>query len=160
MAIIQVYWDANCFLGVFSNEPDKVPKCKGTIEKAENGELKINTSAITLTEVIKIKGKKRLLRDKEQMIVDFFKHNYVTIHNVDRRVAECARRLIWKHSSFAPKDSIHVATAILRKIPTLNTFDNDLLKFDNKLGSPKLRICEPDIPYQMELGELYEEEQK
>ena len=160
MAIIQVYWDANCFLGVFSNEPDKVPKCKGTIEKAENGELKINTSAITLTEVIKIKGKKRLLRDKEKMIVDFFKHNYVTIHNVDRRVAEYARRLIWKHSSFAPKDSIHVATAILRKIPTLNTFDNDLLKFDNKLGSPKLRICEPNIPYQMELGELYEEKEK
>jgi len=160
MAIIQVYWDSNCFLGIFNEELDKVSKCKGTIEKAENDQLKINISALTLTEVIKLKGKTRITRDKEQMIVDFFKHKYIIIHNVDRRTAEYARHLMWKYSSLKPKDSIHVATAILRKIPTLNTFDEELLALDNKLSGLNLRICQPDIEYQMELREMYEEEKE
>jgi predicted nucleic acid-binding protein len=158
MAVIQVYWDSVCFLGILNKELDKVSKCKGTIEQAENGQLKINTSALTLTEVIKLKGKPRLSRDKEQMIIDFFKHEYMIIHNVDRRIAEHARYLIWKYPALQPKDSIHVATAVIRKIPTLHTFDEDLLALDNKLGAIKLRICQPDIAHQMELGELYEEE--
>jgi predicted nucleic acid-binding protein len=151
MAIIQVYWDADCFLGIFNNERDKVNKCRGTIKKAESGELKINTSAITLTEVIRLKDRPRLPREKEQIIIDYFKHEYIIIHNVDRKIAEYARHLIWRYSALAPKDSIHLATAILRKIATLNTFDKGLLKLDNLLGSPKLRICEPDTPYQTEL---------
>lgn len=158
MAIIEVCWDSDCFLRVFNKEVDKVSKCKGTIEQAENGQLKINTSALTLTEVIRLKGKPRLSRDKEQMIVDFFKHSYIIIHNVDRRIAEYARYLMWKFSSLKPKDSIHVATAVIRKIPTLNTFDGDLLGLNNKLGAIKLRICQPDVAYQMELQELYDEE--
>ena len=155
--IQQIYWDSDCFLGIFNNESDKVAKCKGTIEQAENGHLKINTSALTLTEVIKLKGKPRLSRDKEQMIIDFFKHECIIIHNVDRRTAEYARRLMWRYSSLKPKDSIHVATAVIRKIPTLHTFDQDLLALDSKLGTIKLRICQSDIAYQMELEQLYEE---
>jgi len=116
--------------------------------------LKINTSAITLTEVIKLKGQPRLPKQKERMIVDFFKHEYIIVHNVDRRVAEYARYLIWKHPAVWPKDSIHLATAILRKIPKMHTFDGDLQKLDNKYGSPKLRICTPDIERQMKFEDI------
>jgi len=151
MAIIQVYWDANCFLGIFNDESDKVTKCRGTIAEAEKGDLYINTSAITLTEVIKLKGKPLLHAEKEQMIIDFFKHEYIIIHNVDRKIAEHARHLIWKYNFVMPKDAIHLATAVLRKISTFHTFDDDLLKLDNKLGNPKIHVCKPDIPHQGQL---------
>ncbi len=151
MAIIQIYWDSNCFLGIFNNEIDKVKKCKGTITKAESGDLIIVTSAITLVEVIRLKGRPRLKKDAERKIVDFFKHQYIVVHNLDRMAAEKARELMWKHPDLLPKDSVHVATAILRKIPKMHTFDQELLKLDNKYGDPKLCICEPDIEHQGEL---------
>ena len=151
MAIERVYWDSDCFLGVFKGEPDKVNKCQGTIKAAEEGTLIIVTSAITLTEVIKLKKKPGLAKNDEQRIVDFFKHKYIYIQNVDRKTAEYARQLIWKRGGLWPKDSIHVATAIIRKTTKLHTFDSYLLKLNNKLGNPKLRICEPDIPYQADL---------
>ncbi len=159
MAKKRVYWDANCFLGVFRNEPDKVQLCKGTIANAENGKLVIVTSAITLTEVIKLKGSPRLPKADEDKIADYFKHNYISIRNVDRFVAEYARRLMWRRAGLWPKDSIHVATAILNKVKTMHTFDDELLKLDNKYGSPKLHICKPDIEYQMNFEDLSEQDE-
>ena len=54
-----------------------------------------------------------------------------------------------------------MATALLRAIPKLHTFDEGLLRLDDKLddrlGSPKLRISRPDIRGQMDLGTLYDE---
>ncbi len=152
MDILKRYWDANCFLGWFNNEPDKADKCKGTLEKAQNGELIIITSALTLTEVIKIKNKPVIKPEKEDIIRNFFKQEYIVIRNVDRKVGEYARNLIWKYEFLNPKDSIHVATAILFKIQTLNTFDTDLIKLDNKIENPSLHICEPDIPYHYQKG--------
>lgn len=160
MVIETVYWDANCFLGIFNNEQDKVKACQGTTTKAEEGDLIIVTSAITLVEVIRMKGQPRLKREDENKIREFFLHKYISIQNVDRVVAEVARDLMWRHSTLQPKDSIHVATAILRKVSRMHTFDGELLKLDNKYGSPKLHICTPDIPHQRNLGELYEEKPK
>lgn len=160
MVIETVYWDANCFLGIFNNEQDKVKACKGTTARAEKGDLIIVTSAITLVEVIRMKGQPRLKREDENKIREFFLHKYILIQNVDRVVAEAARDLMWRHSALQPKDSIHVATAILRKVSRMHTFDEELLNLDNKYGSPKLHICKPDIPHQMDLGELYEERPK
>lgn len=142
------------------DEPDKVALCKGTVAAAENGKVMIVTSAITLTEVIKLKGRPRLLKAEEDKIADYFKHSYISIRNVDRFVAEYARRLMWRRSGLWPKDSIHVATAILNKVAVMHTFDDLLLKLDNKFGSPKLRIRKPDIEYQMDFGDLDEQTPK
>lgn len=152
MSILKVYWDSDCFLGWFKNERDKINKCKGTVEKAKKGELKIITSAITLTEVIRLKDKPPLTQQDEKKISGFFKHEYIIIQNLDRKIAEFSRNLMWKHPALKPKDSIHVATAILRKIPILNTFDEGLLSLDNRYGSPPLHICHPDIPWQGQLS--------
>ncbi len=48
------YWDSDCFLGWFNEEWDKIDQCKGVLTKAQNGELIIVTSALTLTEVLKV----------------------------------------------------------------------------------------------------------
>jgi len=151
------YWDSDCFLGWFNAEPDKIDDCRGVLTKAQNGELTIVTSALTLTEVIRIKGKTRLPREKEDTIVEFFENDFMVIRNVDRFVAEFARDLVWTYSKLMPKDSIHVATAVLNDIQILNTFDDVLLGLDeyidlnNKPG--KLSIKKPDIAHQTDIFE-------
>ena len=63
---IQRYWDSDCFLGWFNAESDKVPLCKGIVEKAHRGEIELVVSAITLVEVIKLRGKPRLKKSAEK----------------------------------------------------------------------------------------------
>lgn len=155
MAIDQVYWDSDCFLGYLNAETDKIDHCKGTIEKAEKGELLIITSAITFIEVIKMKGREPIKSDAENKILAFFDEPFISIRNVDRYIGVVARDLIWRHPSLDPKDSIHVATSIFCKLSKLNTFDKELLKLSNQFGdNPTLEISIPDIPYQ---GELFDD---
>jgi len=100
----------------------------------------------------------RLSAKDAKKITEFFRNPYIYIHTVDGLVAEPARQLIWDHN-LQQRDSIHIATALLRTIPKLHTFDERLLRLDGKLGSPKLRICKPDVQSQMDLGTLYEEKE-
>ena len=81
MASQKVYWDSDCFLGWFLEEDDKVQKCRGTMQKAENGDVKIITSAITLTEVIKLKNRPKMKKENEKKIADFFKNDFIIIRN-------------------------------------------------------------------------------
>lgn len=155
MDIKQRYWDSNCFLAWFLNESGKADKCRGVIEAAEADKLQIVTSALTITEVIKLKGKPRLKQDRERIIQDFFEQEYIVIRNVDRKVALYARQLLWEFEALLPKDSIHVATALVNKLPVLDTFDEYLIKLDGKLGNPGLRIGYPDAPFQ---GSLFSKE--
>ncbi|MBW1673941.1 MAG: type II toxin-antitoxin system VapC family toxin [Deltaproteobacteria bacterium] len=144
------YWDSDVFLGLFNKEEDKVDKCRGVIELAEGDEIKIVTSALTLTEVVWIKGLPRLSEESEDTIRRFFEQGYIAVRPVDRVIAEDARQLIWKHG-VQPKDAIHVATALELGISVLDTFDGGLHKLDGKLGNPTLRIGPPDISYQESL---------
>lgn len=152
-----LYWDANCFLGFLKEEQDKIKQCRGTTERAKEGNLIIVTSAITLIEVVKLDKQLHLKAKDEKTIRDFFKNPYIYIHNVDREVATIARDLIWKHS-LSQRDSIHIATALKLKLDKMHTFDESLYKLDNKYGNPKLQICKPDIEHQMEFDDLNEQE--
>ncbi len=145
-----VYWDSDCFLGLLNKEQDKIKKCQSVIKDAEAGKLVIVTSAITFIEVIKMKGKKHIPRKNEKIIQQFFLNPFMSIHNVDRDVGIKARDLMWKNKALKPKDSIHVATALIQKIPELHTFDKYLLSLDNQYGNPPLKICEPYV-FQMEM---------
>ena len=155
--IDRVYWDSDCFLGYLKGEQDKMAICRGTADKAQQGDLIIITSAITLIEVVRLQKQPIRLSPKDaKKISQFFQNPYIYVHTVDSPVATLARQLIWDHN-LQQRDSIHVATALLRTIPKLHTFDERLLTLDAKLGDPKLRICKPDIQGQMDLGTLYEE---
>lgn len=144
------YWDSVCFLGWFNDEPDKQSQCETVIKAAESGLVIIATSAISLTEVIKIKGYNALTKDKEETIAKFFRHPYISIRNVDPFIARRARQLIWENEHLKPKDSIHLATAIHYKLPFLDTFDSDLTKLDGEIdGAPK--IGPPKLPMQPDL---------
>lgn len=146
MAADRRYWDSNAFLGWLNAERDKVGKCEGVLHAAEEGSIEIVTSAITLTEVIKLKGDKPIPKDKEETIRDFFEQPWILVREVDRFVAEDARHLIWAHG-IKPKDAIHLATALRLKLSVMDTFDDELIALSGKLGNPRLSIGYPNLPH-------------
>lgn len=146
MSLPRRYWDSTVFLAWLLPEPDRQPVCREVLKAAEDGQLQIVTSSITLTEVIKLPGRERLEKDQEQLIRRFFMNEYIIIQSVTRFVAEEARNLIWSYARLHPKDSIHVATALFIKEPVLDTFDEkDLIQLDGKLENPPLKIGNPSL---------------
>ena len=138
----KIYWDSNCLLGWFQNEQRKVEKCEGTLERAESGELFIVTSALTIAEVLWLRGSPRLSKDKAEIIQRFFRRSYMRVYNVSRKIAETAQYIVWDNS-IKPKDAIHVATAIHLRADALKTFDEKLIKKSGTVGDPLLLIREP-----------------
>ena len=145
------YWDSNCFLGLLQSEPDKVEQCKSVFEEAEKGSVLIVTSALTLAEVVKLRGQEAIPANRQRIIVEFFKNEYIVVVNVTRFIAERARELVWING-IDPKDAIHVAIALDVKLLLFNTFDEGLLAKTKTVGDPPLRIEKPSFPNQMNLS--------
>ncbi len=150
MSVERIYWDSDAFLGWLQNESGKVELCKGTIERAEGGEILIVTSALTLAEVLWLKGSPKIPQDKLVILRKFFRRSYVRVFNVTRTIAEDAQEVVMVHS-IKPKDAVHIATAVNLKIPTLETFDKDLIAKSGTIGAPLLTIRKPLPPKQPKL---------
>jgi hypothetical protein len=148
------YWDSCAFLALLKNEADYIDECKSVIKAAKDGKVMIVTSALTFVEVIKLeKGKPKLSKDVEEKIRAFFKHEWIYIYDLDRKIGELARDLMWEYEGLKPKDATHVATAIRAKVDVLETFDDGLIKLSGKVGNPLLPIRRPYFPNQLELFE-------
>lgn len=140
------YWDSGCWCSELAREPGRFERTRSVLKAAEAGDVKIVTSAIALIEVIKLKSRQPLPPDAEPLIRGYFKHPYIVIRNVDRKIGEYARDLIWSVGA-QPKDAIHLATALLTPdVVQLDTFDEaDLVKLSGQLGDPPLRIGFPPL---------------
>lgn len=146
------YWDSCCFLGWLASEADKEGKCAGVIQKAQDGQLFIATSTLTIAEVLKLKGKPRLPSDREAELTAFFQNEWIILRDLTPPIAHEARKLVW-YENIDPKDAIHVATALDAKLLRMDTFDTNLHKKDAKLGgNPPLRIGRPDLPQQLKMN--------
>lgn len=141
------YWDANVFLGWLADEPDKVSRCRPVIDAAQAGQLVVITSALTIAEVLWVKGEPRLPVTEAKRVEAFFRNRWIIVRDVDRFIAEDARALVWD-KNIKPKDAIHVATALRQdvQIDQLDTFDEGLIKQNGKLGVPPLAIGVPNLP--------------
>ena len=144
MTLERRYWDSNCFLGWLQAEDGKIEPCRQVLNVAAKGELEIITSALTLAEVLHIRGRAPIPADRRQQVVAFFKHSYIVIMSITRRIAEDSRDLVWDHG-IEPKDALHVATAISAKADVFNTFDQPLIGKSLKIGNPGLLIEIPKV---------------
>lgn len=140
------YWDSNAFLGWLAEEPDKIGYCRPVIEAAEAGNVRILTSALTIAEVLWIRGRDRIPAGSAATVEAFFRHEWIVVRELDRFIAEDARALVWNHN-VKPKDAIHLATALKRDvaIEQLDTFDEPLIALSGKLGEPPLIIGKPNM---------------
>lgn len=139
-----VYWDSDCFLAWLQDEVDKADLCGHVIDECERGKTRLVTSALTLAEVLALRGSRPIPVDRRAKVEAFFKQSYIVVRSVTRRTSEDAREFVWEHG-VAPKDAIHIATAIGAKLDDLHTFDGDFIKQSGKHGSPLLQIRKPYV---------------
>lgn len=149
MAVEPIYWDSDAFLGWLQAEPGKVELCSGTLKRAEAGEVVIITSALTIAEVLWMRGAPTIPQQKANLVRGFFRRSHMRVRNVTRQIAEEAQDLVWNHS-IRPKDAIHVATAIGASVVALETFDEGLIG-KSGVGTPPLLIRKPIPPAQGQL---------
>ena len=142
------YWDSNTFLAYFQEEAGRVDSCEAVLSEAEKGTVLIVTCALTLAEVLALRGAERILPTPEMKlkVIGFFKNEYVAVVNVSREVAELARDLVWD-KGVKPKDAVHVACALSVETPIFETFDKPLIRKSLKLGGkPPMVVREPPLP--------------
>ncbi len=151
MSVEKIYWDSDCFLGFFKNEPNKAEKCDGVIKRAERGEVLIITSALTLAEVLWMRNDSKISQEDADIIQKFFRRSFIRVNNVTRKIAENAQLYVW-NNNIKPKDAIHVSTAIHLKVDALETFDKKLISKSGTVGSPLLLIREPKEERQSSLN--------
>ncbi|MBX3386411.1 MAG: type II toxin-antitoxin system VapC family toxin [Phycisphaeraceae bacterium] len=129
----RVYWDTNCFLGWFQQEPNKRDALRELLNRAEADEMVIVTSAITITECAGLPTVRRVDDAASKKILAFFEQEYIALRSVERQIAERAhdltRKLAIKHA-----DAIHVATAALSNVRVLHTWDEGMLKHSGSAG--------------------------
>jgi predicted nucleic acid-binding protein len=145
MSLELIYWDSDAFLGWLQSEPEKMKLCQGTIELAESGDAIIITSALTLAEVLWLRGGPKIPKEKAEILGRFFRKSFIRVRPVTRSIAEAAQHVVW-NNGIRPKDAIHVATALDAKSPTLETFDEGLLGKSGTVGTPALIIRKPMPP--------------
>jgi len=137
------YWDSDAFLGYLKAEEDKADSCQAVLDAGMRQELEIVTSALTLAEVLHVKGGSRLSPELREQIAEIFEQPFIHVINVTRRIAEIARDVYWDHG-IEPKDAIHIATALFEQIPLFETFDKGLLKKDGIIA-----ISDGGVPLQI-----------
>ena len=138
------YWDSDCFLGWLQAEADKEARCKAVLQEARAGTVTIITSALTIAEVLALKGRPKIQTENRLLVEKFFKNEFIVVRSVTRRISETARELVWDYG-IMPKDAIHVATAIDAKIEIFHTFDQGLLKKTGLVGEPKIILERPSV---------------
>jgi predicted nucleic acid-binding protein len=137
-------WDANCCFGYLQNQAERADDCERSLIEAEEGNCDIVLSALTLAEVLHLKGEKRhFSKAMRDTIRGFFRRSYFIIVDVDRFIAELAQDVFWEHD-IQPKDAVHVATALASEAHYLETFDGRLLSKSRLLGGdPQLVVQIP-----------------
>ena len=142
-------WDSSVIIGYLAGSGGDYEDCAQIIGQAERGEFEIVVSAIATIEVAYLKGVSNAT--SEAIIQEFFGRNYIILVNVDPPVTAIARRLVRTYRSTATKlkpfDATHLATAIHVGVPLVETADPDLLRLDQREGSPPTMIRKP--VYQM-----------
>lgn len=142
------YWDACTFLAYLQDEPGS-DLCELVLDAADHGQVLIVTSALTIAEVLNLRGKPKIPADRREDVVRLFSQDYIHVRNVTRRTGEMARDLFWDHDIPA-KDAVHVAAALEAKLPVMNTFDDILMRRAKPL-EPRLRLEKPFYSVQPEL---------
>lgn len=121
------YIDSNVFLYPVLYQTEAQPKAKKAKEillKIENGSLSAFTSTLTWDEVVWVVSRVMSRNDgiaQGQKLLGFPNLEYIT---VDESVLAQAQRLMNEYK-LSPRDSIHAASALKRRIKTVISDDED-----------------------------------
>ena len=88
MPVEFIYWDSDAFLGWLQAEQGKTELCAGTLKRADLGEVLIFTSALTIAEVLWMRGAPTIPQDKADIVRKLFRRSSIRVRNVTRTIAE------------------------------------------------------------------------
>ena len=108
------------------------------LSEQKNGEILIVTSTLGIAESLWLRGQAKVPKDRAELVRKFFRRSYIKTYNVTRKIAEDAQDLVWD-KGIAPKDAIHVSTALSLGIPVLETFDKKLIAKNSLFDDLKIR---------------------
>lgn len=140
------YWDTSVFFAYFADQADRRERCRPIVRRAEAGEMEIVTSALSVAESLYVPDGGELLPDENREEVRrFFQHDFIVMVQIDRPTALRSQDLVWDYG-VAPKDALHLASALTANVPQFDTYDEKLYRLDAEIGdSPVLRISEPYV---------------
>ena len=138
----KIYWDSSAFLALLQAERGRVQACSDTLQAANDGKYLIVTSALTIAEVLWMKGAPKVTEDKAKIINQFFLRSSIRVVNLDRRIAQSAQRLVWSNG-VKPKDAIHIATAQKYECVIFETFDDPLIVKSGVISGIEIRHPQP-----------------
>lgn len=146
----KVYWDACAWLGLINAEPGKVPALEYYFGLARRGQLEIWTSALSYVEVYHIASETLPYeKDGVDSIKEVIQAPFVKTIALDMEIGTKARGLRRSHNLKAA-DAVHIASALIKSVSPLHTWDHDdILPLNNALSCKdltKLRIIIPEIP--------------
>src|SRR5579871_414162 len=155
-SIKTVYWDACSWISLIQDETVTLPggavekrgqMCRAVLAAAESKKIEIFTSAFALAEVSKISPNGSI--NSTDKLKAFFENDYFVVVDLGRFTGEFARDLMQAgYAGLKPADATHLASAATSDVDCMHTFDDKLLKLDNKinkLDGTKLRITKPEI---------------
>lgn len=155
-SIKTVYWDACSWISLIQDEIVTLPSgaiekrgqmCRAVLAAAESKKIEIFTSAFALAEVNKFSPNGSI--NSTDKLKAFFENDYFVIVDLSRFAGEFARDLMQAaHAGLKPADATHLASAAISDVDFMHTFDEKLLKLDNKinkLDGTKLRITKPEL---------------
>ena len=132
------YIDSNVFIyaAIYQTESQqKAKKAKETLLKIENGEISAYTSTLTWDEVVYVVSKLLSRNDginQGKKLLGFPNLEFI---DVDEGILTVALNLLNKYK-LSPRDSIHAASAISRKIKTVISDDKDFDQIEEITRTP------------------------
>ena len=120
------YIDSNVFIYpiLYDEEEPKAKKAKQILVSIEKGELRAYTSTLTWDEVVWVVRKtmgKDVAISQGQKLLGFLNLHFI---NTDENILSQAQALMAKYN-LSPRDSIHIASAIDRKLKIIISDDKD-----------------------------------
>lgn len=143
-----VYLESSVFIALINGEAGRVDMCRAALADAEAGTTRAFTSAVTIAEVVRPKGG-TVSPEIEAKLDAFFRHPWLHVAWVDRRVAEEARNMV-RVFGLRPLDAIHVATAKLYGAARLFTYDGQILAIRDEV--PGMIVSEPTGQLRLDVG--------
>jgi len=123
--------------------------------RAQDGQYFIYTSALTISEVHKVKGGTELADAEDESIIEFLRNSFIKIINNDRGIGEQANRLSRK-TGLMPNDAIHLASALYAGCDVLLVWDK---RFE-KVKHAGISIEQPRMMGQLKLMEVEKKQKK
>ena len=139
------YFDSSVFLAWIKKEVvngvNRRTPADHILTLAENGNITIITSTLTLAEVHKLRsGDRTPVKDNESLLKAFeryLENDWIRLVDVDRSIGEEANAFCVQYGLY-PNDAIHLACAIRAKCDFLLAWDDRF----NKVTHPKIKIEE------------------